>query len=306
MTIILITLCVNFAYMKLDKFDSDDTKKFQSIPPFITVCNFGSSHGRYGFNYEDVVGEDCFNFGLVSQSLSYDRRLFDCYEGNIAKGAVLFIPVSYFSFYGGEEQSTDGFEEKNKRYYKILPTSMIKNYDKKTDIYTNYFPSLATDASNLIKVLLGMSYDPNDEYWSQVSTDIDLTADVEAAYKRHLIKNKLDESGNRIVNQEELDSLKYIINSCKEKGVIPVLLTMPYLQEYTDEIKKNCPEFFGEFYSLINEISEETGVAYYDYAFDNRFINNYAWFANGDHLNKEGARHFTNILMDEVVHNSKK
>lgn len=43
-------------------------------------------------------------------------------------------------------------------------------------------------------------------------------------------------------------------------------------------------------------------MLYCDYAFDERFMNNYKWFMNADHLNKEGARQFVNILMDEVVH----
>lgn len=296
-----LVLCMNYAYIKLDRTNSDGTGKFRSVPSSITVCNFGSSHGNYGFNYEDVNDVVCFNFALDSQSLSYDRRLFDYYKENIAKGAVVFLPVSYFSLYGTDETAGDGFSEKNKRYYKILPVGMIKDYDRQTDIYVNYFPSL-TAGLNLIRVMIGKSQDTGDAAWSRVATDIDLAMDAKAAYKRHLVVNKLDENGNRIINQEELDSIKYMIRSCREMGATPILITVPYLREYTDEVRKNCPEFLDAFYDLVNDIRRETGVEYYDYAFDERFINNYGWFMNGDHLNKEGARRFVNILMEEVVY----
>lgn len=77
---------------------------------------------------------------------------------------------------------------------------------------------------------------------------------------------------------------------------------MPFPQEYTDEIKKTDEEFFNRFYSTIDQVVKDTGVEYYDYAFDERFANEYSLFMNIDHLNKEGARNFTNILMDEIVY----
>lgn len=297
------TVLINAAYIKLDKSDPDYTKKFETIPSSIKVCNFGSSHGLYGFHYKDVKGMQCFNFALVSQTLSYDKRLFDYYKDNIAQGAVVFIPVSYFSFFGRDERSEDGFAEKNKRYYRMLSPDMIKDYDLKTDIYVNYLPSLS-DGENLIKGLLAGYEDTNDEIWSKQAFDIDVKENAKDAYKRHIIKHKFDKNGNRMVNHEEIGALISMINSCQDIGAIPVLITTPFLKEYTDEIRKNDAGFFDEFYGLINEILDGIGggVMYYDYAFDERFITNYEWFRDADHLNRVGACQFVNILMDEIVH----
>lgn len=300
-----ISACVNFVYMKRDHSDPQGIRKFQNMPSSIMVCNFGSSHGLFGFNYEDVDGVECFNFALSSQTLSYDKRLFDYYKDNIADGAVVFIPVSYFSLYGNPEITGEGFLNKNKRYYQILPPEMIKEYDIKTGIYTK-LPSLSAGVS-LVKTLLvgsentyhGITW--HDITWSRLATDIDVKVDAEQACERHIFKNKLDNEGNRILNQEEIEALEYIINACYEKGCTPILVTTPYLSEYTDEIKKEDPSFLNGFYDQINRIVEKTGVSYYDYGFDDRFIENYVWFMNSDHLNKEGARQFVNILMDEIV-----
>ena len=296
-----ITACVNIVYSKRDHTNPQNVNKFQNIPSSIMVCNFGSSHGLDGFNYTDVDGVECFNFGLLAQVLSYDRRLFDYYKDHIAEGAVVFIPVSYFSLYGNPETTGDEFLYTNRRYYQILPKEMIKEYDIKTDIYVNYFPSLLA-GEDLVKTILSGSEDTSDETWSRSASDIDVEKDAEYACERHLITNKLDENGNRILNQEEIEALEYLIDACREEGFIPILVTTPYLREYTDEIKEEEPDFLDGFYELVNRIVEKTGVAYYDYGFDDRFIERYDWFMNSDHLNVEGARRFTNILMDEVVH----
>lgn len=223
-----VTACLNFAYIRLDKSDPDNIKKFETIPSSIQVCNFGSSHGLCGFYYEDVEGSNCFNFALSSQTLSYDKRLFDHYEKNMAEGAVVFIPVSYFSFFGNDERLNGGFAEKNKRYYRILPSRLIKGYDVRTDIYVNILPSLIA-GDKFIKVMTGRSADTFDERWSKPAAADWVKDDAWAAYKRH-IADRLDEKGNRLRNREEIDALKYMVKNCQKRGFTPVLVTVPLMQ----------------------------------------------------------------------------
>lgn len=297
----VITCGINYLYIVRDNSDPQNIRKFQEMPSSIRICNFGSSHGMYGFNYEDVESETCFNFALAFQVLSYDKRLFDYYEDYIADDAVVFIPVSYFSLFGNPEITGDEFPNKNKRYYKILPKEYIKEYDLKTYIYVNYLPSLS-EGINLIKTLILGAEDTNEEIWREKASEIDVKEDAEAACERHLFRNKLDENGNRILNEEEIEALISLINACYDKGCTPILITTPFTKEYTDEIKKEDPDFLRCFYEQIDKVVADTGVLYYDYGFDNRFDSNYEWFMNSDHLNEEGARQFVNILMDEVVH----
>lgn len=302
--IAIVTLAVNFLYIKWHKADPNQTNKFAFIPKKVQVCNFGSSHGMYGFNYEDLGNAyDCFNFGLSSQFLSYDYRLFQYYGDHIGEGTVVFIPISYFSLFGTEETSRVNFASKNSQYYSVLPASLIKEYDAKTDIYVRYFPALVADTGDLILTLLGKSKDTNDENWQRVATDIDVSEHAEERYVGHVgNKHFYDDGGNRIENQEEIDALCALIKGCQEKGAIPVLITTPYLHEYTDAIKENAEDFYDQFYSIIDQVTRNTGVEYYDYAFDERFSSEYSWFINCDHLNKEGAKIFVDILMNEIVY----
>lgn len=53
----------------------------------------------------------------------------------------------------------------------------------------------------------------------------------------------------------------------------------------------------------MEQVTGDTGARFYDYAFDERFADRHEWFMNVDHLNEEGARNFTDILMEETVFN---
>lgn len=299
--IAIVTATVNYVYVRRY---SSDVKQFASIPDAIQVCNFGSSHGLYGYNYEDLSEDyNCFNFALESQSLSYDYRLFQYYNDHIGNHTVVFISVSYFSLFGSGEISQNSFPSKNKRYYSILPPSLIKEYDYQTDMYIRYFPALAADTGDLIQTLLGKSTDNDARTWHIDTAGVNVNEAARSAYIRHFEKNNTyDHNGNIIENQEEIDALYALIKGCKEKGAVPVLITTPYLHEYTDEIKKNSEDFYDHFYLIINQVVRDTGVEYYDYAFDERFVNEYSWFMDSDHLNAEGAKNFVDILMRDIVY----
>lgn len=94
-----------------------------------------------------------------------------------------------------------------------------------------------------------------------------------------------------------------LIDLCKEKDIRPVLVTPPYLREYTGYIQEQNPAFYRDFYEKINKIQENTGVEYYDYAMEQRFCKEYDLFADCDHLNLEGAKLFTEIIIHDVMSN---
>ncbi len=302
-----ISLFVNYLYIISNPPLPEHIRKFKEIPSSIELCNFGSSHGMYGFNYEDIKDVNTFNFALSAQTYSYDVRLLEYYGDHIAEGAVVLIPVSYMSLYGGDEVLDAEFLTKNTRYYRILPKRLIKEYDVKTDIILNQLPAL-TAGYDLIKVLLGKQEDVKDTdevLWGTITTADAAKGEARSIVERHLYTNKLDAEGNRIINQEEIDALKLLISKCRERGFTPILITTPFLREYIDEVSNRDPDFLDGFYDDVYQIVSDTGVAYYDYSLDSRFIDNYSLFMNSDHLNKDGARIFTDILMDEVIRNLK-
>ena len=133
--ICILILAMNSIYGDfLNDLDSDYTLKFQEVPDKIQICNLGSSHGLYGFCYDDTSMDSGFNFSLVGQTLEYDNRILTYYKDRINEEAKVIIPISYFSFFGEGEQNTEAFRSKNLRYYKFLPKEYIRYYSFSEDI----------------------------------------------------------------------------------------------------------------------------------------------------------------------------
>ena len=294
----LLIVGINAFYIMNMGHESD----IDNVPQGIQICNFGSSHGLNSFNYDDAGKKlTCFNFSLHSQSLLYDYRILQHYRDNINPGATIFLTISYFSFFGRPEIESDIFESKNRRYYKFLPSELILAYDWRTDLYLNWLPALSPEGlTQTFKLIFGIRTNKDDGHWERITDSKDAAIDAPQAYVRHISKQR-DENGVRIRRQESFEAFYGIIHLCKELGARPILVTPPYMHEYTDEIKRNDPEFFGDFYSLIDEIRYDTGLEYYDYAFDERFCGDYSLFVNSDHLNRNGARKFTDILLLEAL-----
>ncbi|MBQ7220562.1 MAG: SGNH/GDSL hydrolase family protein [Synergistaceae bacterium] len=300
-TIAVNALCIyriyssNFGSMSDKK---NDSAFIVNVPEGIQICNFGSSHGYYGFNYDDA-GEKytCFNFALPSQSLRYDYKILEQFRDKIRKDAAVFIVISHFSFFGKPEVQGADFASKNRRYYRFLDSSRIDEYDIKTNFYVNYMPALIADnAVSFLRLL----FKPSGDMWN-------FTTDPEAAKVHALVRykgfiaDKKDNEGRRLFNREAVEALMKIIALCHELGAAPILITTPYLKEYNDAVKKNDPEFYGDFRAVIDDVVRHTGVKYYDYSEDERYTNDYSLFFNTDHMNRKGARIFTNTLLREVL-----
>lgn len=272
----------------------------RNVPDGIEVACFGSSHALLGIDFEDYEHDHvCFNFGQASQFLSYDDRLLQHYLDHFEPGATVLITISHFSLFGKPDTEYDNFAALNKRYYKVLPDDLIKQYDAKTDFYVTKFPSLAAeDALSLFSMLIGKNH-PN-TVWENSTNPEQAAVNAENRYQT-FVESKRTADGSRLYNQEEIDALYHIIALCQANNLRPVLITTPYLSEYMDQIRENDPTFLDDFYGLIQQIEEDTGVPYFDFSLDMRFESNYEMFHDVDHLNRNGARFFTSILFDEVI-----
>ena len=300
-----ISLALNMWYLLLDP-----DYNAMNVPDNIQICNFGSSHGC-AFNYKDFKDKYvCSNFSMTSQSLFYDYSILQHYQDKLQPGAAVFILTSYFSFFGVPEAEQKSFHAKNKRYYKFLPGELIMQYDRTIDLYIKDLPCLSPSGLtvfikhlfNLDKTakLIQADFNTHDDSLIKTADPNEAVIEAAKAYDRH-IAGQRDETGRRLRRQESFEAIYGMIDLCRKLGAKPVLVTAPYLREYTDIVRKNDPEFFGDFYAVIDEIKNKTGIEYYDYAFDERFCRNYRLFSNADHMNREGARIFTNTLLHEVL-----
>ena len=115
------------------------------------------------------------------------------------------------------------------------------------------------------------------------------------------IEKRRNADGSMMRNANEIAALYSIIDICREEHVLPVMITTPFLNEYNDVVAKKNPAFYEDFYGIINEVSAQTGVPYYDYSRDERFSWDYSLFSDTTHLNRDGGLKFTKIVTEEVL-----
>lgn len=236
---------VNFGTMGIHK---NDSAYVSNVPSNIEVANFGNSHGYYGFNYEKLGDKYvCFNFSLPSQSMSYNYLIMDNYKDRFKSGGVVYLCISYHTFFGKSEVERPGFYSKNRRYYKFLDEKHIKQYSHNYDFYVNYFPVLIENPISLIKKIV-VGNESSKDYWN-VGTDREKAKKHGDARTKGWIGIN---SKPQIVNLEEVDATYKMIELCKELGMTVIMITTPYLQEYTDPIVTYNPKFYDVFYSIIN------------------------------------------------------
>lgn len=272
--------------------------KFRHMPEAIRICNFGSSHGMRSFLYEDYdEAFGCMNFGMSGQSLSYDLRILKQYQDRLQKGGTAFLVISYHSLYGIEETKREDFDSLNKRYYPILSKELVKEYEPNTAFWLTKMHALAGNDGILSAAI--QHFVLKSEMWDTTDESM-IPESAEKSYLR-LILARVGEDGRRVINQEELSAVYEMIDICRQIGVTPILITTPYLSEFTDLITESDPAFYADFYGAIDEICHNTGATYMDYSRDERFEHNYALFYDADHLNGYGAQKFTAIVMDEIL-----
>lgn len=294
----LLIMGINALYVCQDHRDQYYTDRFLSIPDKITVCNVGSSHGYYSFNYEGLQeeGESCFNFAFSAQYPSYDLVMLQHFGKHLAPGCLVFIPLSDYLLFGGGLEEDDDFAAINRRYYKIFSKEEIKRYDPWTGFLVNKMPVLDAGA-DLFRGMEGKLVLDHSE-WDRTADDIDLEGDLQYSFERHFAKGKRDEKGNLIYNQEEINAVYSMISLCKTKGWRPVLITTPLLKEYSERALQDGKDQMEAFHRLVDQIAKETDTPYYDYSLDKRFVNDHSLFMDGDHLNRKGATHFTHMLLN--------
>lgn len=295
---LLLLLGVNAAFVRLDK-EETETDKFREIRSGIKVCNVGSSHGKNSLIYDDWQDTvTCFNFGLTAQRFQYDYRLIEYYSDYIDEGAVVLIPFSYFSLWGTKDEELEDFGSMNNRYYKILSPEYIINYDPWVDVCQHYLPVLSAydKVIDVFKDAL-VGEGSNEAFYD---TDIDFYKDAEESYEGQIGKY-INPDGSRMLNTEREEALYELIDYCKEKGYHPVLITTPFTDIYVEYVQNKDPEFVEIFYEKAEEIAKKAQIGYYDYSADERLFHNHEYYIDAHHLNEEGGKIFTDMVMKEVV-----
>ncbi len=283
-----------------------EDEKFKTInpPKSIDICNVGSSHGMIDFNYDNLPeGYTGFNFGRPIQMFYYDLQMIKQNRKNLEKDCVVFIPISYFSYYQYFDEQM--FLDKEYIYYNFLDYRYIKN--KSFELALEYkWLSIFYIRQDQIKYLFKEDKQSIEDYDKvfEKSRFIDENTgeiDMERLIKeRDKTVNQHAVNFSRGISQISIDKLKEMIEYCQKTGYKCVLITTPFSDIY-NEAEVFDDSFFESFYSITDEISEEYDIPYWDYSHSDEFSEDLFLFYDDDHLNKVGTKLFSDIVINRAI-----
>lgn len=103
---------------------------------------------------------------------------------------------------------------------------------------------------------------------------------------------------NENVLKDTYNSIVSIINYAKEKNIRLIFYTTPVYKSFTDYYSK---ESINVMRNKMKLLKKEFGIEYYDFSEDTKFISNNKFYYNSDHLNKNGAKEFSENLIKIVA-----
>ncbi|MNK22208.1 hypothetical protein D3C87_404820 [compost metagenome] len=283
--IVFVFLCLEIFYRFSPNNYTEKHKYIKEGYNDTEVLVFGNSHAFYGIN--PVFFElKTFNISNISQTLLYDKLLFEKHIDSLQKLKYIILPIEYTSL---SHDNDIGDLKWRKYFYEAqmgINTGLISDLDIK-----KYFLALSPRLKITVEAI---------KKYFKNGTIADCTNNGFASYIGVNKINNNNKAANIIMNKHEdnsvdfhenLNIVNYIINKCKQKGVKVIIVNMPVTTYYAEKVNKEKREKIIE---KCSKLDGQSNVYYLD-VFQNANIN-INDFHDVDHLNVEGAKKCSNIL----------
>lgn len=302
--LLILLLGLNLIYINTDYYKNlNDMGKFAKVPDHIDVVNFGASHSEWAFSWENYESFHGVSMALGAQTHVYDEALFDYYADRMDENTTVILDVMFKSLYE-QEPNEKPMPTNITRYYQVLPNQYIKQWDLVDAIQYKYIPVLGNRENIISKIT--KTWFNNTETMLESSIEDTLVGeptqvlsgwekDAMFAEGKRRASVFMEASGDQS-HGEQYDALVRIIEKCKERNIQVILTSAPILPcNYEGYSEK----FLAKFYMDIQEICETYNVEYFDYTRDERFLTDYRWYRDTDHLNEYGRKIFTQQFLED-------
>ncbi|TYB76870.1 hypothetical protein [Bizionia myxarmorum] len=285
--VLVIILLVEIFYRSVPNNYTYKHELIESQKETVETLIFGDSHTFYGLNPK-YFSSKTLNMANVSQTLYFDKLLFEKYISEMKNLKHIIIPLEYTTMSQVDNTQEDIWRKYFYAEQMELDVPLITWYDirkyslaftQKFGVTVRYYKEYKKN-----KTLVGC----DDSGWGNTyisaidSTEIDELAKI--------ISRKHDDATSDFsVNKKRLNS---IIETCIAKDIQVILVNMPVSQPYLKLL--NQEEVQG-----IVDLTQELGfqnenVTAVNLLYDTRFQLND--FHDADHLNSKGAKKCSQIL----------
>ncbi|MCK5129342.1 MAG: SGNH/GDSL hydrolase family protein, partial [Clostridiales bacterium] len=300
--ILSIILSLNARWINTEMYMLQDEKYLTApIPKNIDILNVGSSHGMTNFEYSFL--DDKYsgtNLGRAMQMFYYDLEMLKKNRNKINKEAVVFIPISYFSYFQYFDETH--FSEKEYIYHYFLNFWQVKNKSLLKALEHKWLPILFI-REDQIKYLFhdeeGAIKNYDKVFAQSKLLDESGEIDMERLLKARDRTVKVHTEGfERGTSQVAIDKLKEMLEYCKKNNYQCILITTPFTSQYNEAF---ADSFYADFYETTTQIANEYDVPYWDYSHETLFSDDPYLFYDDDHLNHKGRKAFSEMIVDRAI-----
>lgn len=256
----------------------------------VAVIVLGSSHANFGINPQ-YMGNNVYNMSNTSQDFYYDYKILQKCLDQCPNLKLVILPISYFSMYFLLDESPEKW--RTDFYSAILKIKKQKSGILDFGQYS--YISLMNGPYNILNEIKKTSKLNINEFGYQYSdqvNDINSVINNEKGRARVEFHHGLMKNKNIMENFKNISS---IVTLARNRKLQLVFITTPVYKSYYDNITS---DYYVEMSKNINFLQNKYKIKYFNYFTDKRF--KITDFMDNDHLNVEGAKKFSTILMDDI------
>lgn len=252
-----------------------------------------------GISYAEVAIDteklpfNIINLAVSSQDLFYDYKWAEMVLNNNEIGKnikFVMIGLSYYSFQ--YDLSKSNFKDRVYMYYPIFKSchnhlnanEIINNYNKFHKVASKIFKK------DYINTFYSLLRENSDSLWKDFVRRV---MDEEKVEKDKWMVEKDCDKNYPITVEENTKILKKYLSLLKSKEIKPIVVICPTSKHY---YSKFSPRIKAEFIDIMNKVKNEFDIEVLDYFESKEFSDQD--FYDVSHLNKDGAKKFTNLLND--------
>ena len=261
------------------------------------IVNLGSSSGVYDFCYEEsgIIGA---NWAIAPQSLVGDFAILKQYRNHIKDGGIVICPLCPFTAISG------GVPYIEERCYSFLNYKAFPGGHYITNCKLQAIKERPYAVYPLIQLIEDVKWHMrgNTER-TKIKTEEELVADAKGWMESWKDQFDISDMNQRFIGQHESvysDTVKVLsdmIEYCQVEGLQFVLVVPPVYHTLGELLTQTAREQLLD--TFIHQANRNR-VPFYNFIDDAQFSNRKQLFRDSYFLNKEGARKFTNYLLETI------
>ncbi len=249
----------------------------------------GNSQPYYDIN-PTIISRNSCNLANSNQDFYYDNKLLEMYLSRLNNLKTVIIPISYFSF---STRLEDGDEYWRKYFYSYFLNiePLKKDYDLKNYSLIALYTPKTTRGFILHGFKVNLVDNVTENGWFQAIKDLSKSSN-NGVIRAHLHTKSMNQNIINF-NQQILEST---ILKLRQRNIQVVLITTPASSNYYQNIDK---DYYQKMQESVNAVSRKFNLYYLNYFKDQRF-NEKSFADSSDHLTKNAAQQFSQILKNDL------